>query len=457
MGSIGDELRVTASKVDQIEAESATLKLVVQSQGERIVQLEGELADCLSPDPVPDPDPDPAPIFDILFNASNPYSAVKVSAAPAGTTFMFQGPMTLLKAAIPTRAGNVYFGRDGVKLDGQNTTPLAFTDSKTTGWYVEGFEITGYTGLNGAGEANKEGSAAIILRDDCVISKSHVHHNKYSGVRYDGKNNHIIECELDNNHSEGFCGTSKNGSIKQSNIHHNGDAIGTVGLGNNRGGCKMVHSDGFVYELNWVHHNFWNGLWSDINNIRIKYLWNQIEYNEGSGIFHEVSFECEIAFNGFRDNGINRKISPNDTYPTKAQIEISNSPDVWIHDNAIVLTAGPLGFFGITALNSAHDQWKLGKITNGCLGVRNLRVEKNTITLSGSEWIAVFSMTGNLHPEAERSADQKCGQKPISDPVSNNVWIANTVVKSDGAYPTVPYIFSGAHISEAAWAAKGYN
>lgn len=460
--AIKDELLTIAGKVGQLETDlagalAANAKLTADN-----VELAAALADCIGgdpdpgPDPDPDPDPSPWPDPDIVFHsANNPYTAAKVSAAPAGTIFLFQGPMLLSKATIPTKTGNKYLLEDDVVLDGTNSTALAFADSKSTGWEVDGGEIRNYTGLNGAGEANKEGSAAIILRSGCILRNASVHDNKYSGVRFDGDNAHVYACELFNNHAEGFCGTGTDCSIEESEIHHNGDAIGTTGLGNNRGGCKMVHTKNFVYRFNHVHHNFWNGLWSDINNVGTKYLNNIIEFNDGSGIFHEVSLGCEIAFNTLRDNGINRKIITGDTYPTKTQIEVSNSPDAWIHDNELFLTAGPLGYFGISALNSDHDQWRLGKITNGCLGVRNLIVEKNTITLSGPEWIGIFAILGNI--PTSTSADQKCGQKPITDPASKNVWRNNTVIKSGGAYPTVPYIISGAHVSESFWASKGYS
>lgn len=445
---IAGHIASNTAKADQIEAlileRDKALQDLAECQGEEIPPISAPIPPTLPP-----------PSADITFNASNPYTAAKVSAAPAGTVFGF-APMTLPKAAIPTKKGNQYLASGVVILDGQNSTPLSFLDSKSTDWLVDGFEIKGYTGLNGEGEAGKEGSASLILRDRCVISHSHVHDNKYSGVRFDGIGSHIYDCELDNNHSEGFCGTSKGGSsIERSNIHHNGDAVGTTGLGNNRGGCKMVHTVGFQYLDNWVHHNYWNGLWSDINNIGAKYLRNVIEYNQGSGIFHEVSLGCEIASNTFRENGINRKISPNDTYPTKAQIEVSNSPDVWIHDNELFLLSGPLGFFGITALNSTHDQWSNGKISNGCLGVRNLTVENNDLTAAGPEWIALMALTGNL--PSTRSSDQQCGQKSITDPASKNVFRNNPITKSGGAYSSNPYIFSGAHITEAAWAAKGYT
>lgn len=465
-----EDLRAIADLVESDEASIVSLLSENASLTAQVATLTQKLADCEAgtvPEPPPDPDPEPPPPdppppdpnpppADITFSASNPYTAGKVSAAPAGTVFLFVGPMVLAKAAIPTKNNNKYLTTGSVKLDGQNSTPLAFLDSKSTGWEVDGFEITGYTCLNGAGVANKEGSAAIILRSGCILRNSHVHHNKYSGVRFEGTGAHVYDCELDNNHAEGFCGTGTNHSIERSDIHHNGDGVGTTGLGNNKGGCKIVHSTNFSYLDNHVHHNFWNGLWSDINNIGTKYLRNTIEFNQGSGIFHEVSFAAEIAHNIFRDNGINRKISPNDVYPTKAQVEVSNSPDVHIHDNEIIMSAGPLGFFGITALNSDHDQWRLGKMSSGrCLGTRNLLVENNKITVSGPEWVAVCAMTGNI--PSSTSADQKCGQKPITDPASKNIWRNNTIVKTGGSFASAPYILSGAHVSESAWAAKGYN
>lgn len=474
--AVKDELLATAAKVGQLETDFAAV--VAENVQLKVVngELEAALAECLGdpvpdpdPDPIPDPDPDPDPVPDpqpqpgpiptpdTTFNSANPYTAAKVNALAAGSVFLFQGPMTLPKATVPTKANNRYFAQGGVVLDGQNSTALAFADSKTTGWEVDGFEIKGYTGLNGEGVANKEGSAAIILRTGCILRNSKVHDNKYSGVRFEGTNSHVYDSELYNNHAEGFCGTSKGGgSIERSEIHHNGDAVGTSGLGNNRGGCKMVHTTGFLMADNHVHHNDWNGLWLDINNIGAKYLRNVIEFNKGSGIFHEVSFGCEIAHNTLRDNGINRKINSADTYPTKTQIEVSNSPDVWVHDNELFISAGSLGYFGISVLNSDHDQWRLGKMSSGrCLGVRNLIVEKNKITLSGPEWIGVFAMLGNI--PSNRSGDQNCGQKTITDPASKNIWRQNTVTKSGGAYANVPYILSGAHVSEAAWSDKGYT
>lgn len=145
------------------------------------------------------------------------------------------------------------------------------------------------------------------------------------------------------------------GRIIRSNIHHNGQ-IGAVIVGRNvaftgnllwanntsgfdshweGGGIKIAASESVIIADNYVHHNLGPGLWCDINCRDVTYEGNKVEYNQGAGIFHEISFEAVIrnnhlACNGLKDLG----------WYWGADIQIAASESVNVYNNTVATRDG---------------------------------------------------------------------------------------------------------------------
>lgn len=408
------------------------------------------------------------PSPDVVFNSGNPYTAAKVTAEPAGTVFQFtttggnSGGPNYLGATIPNKDNNKYRFDSGTKLDGQNNTNLAFAfDNTVTGVQIWDCEWTNYLGQNSSGVNNTKGAAAIRLRTDWRLWRGYGHHNKYSAYAFDG-DNIIVDSTISNyNGQYGFRGGSCDNCIcRNTETAYNG-GVAAIDVGGDTGGCKIVHSTNFQFINVHAHHNIatgtqgGNGLWTDINNVDPIYDSCNVHDNEGAGIFHEVSLGFEIKNCTLRNNGQDN--SDGGIHPVKANIQISNSggDGGWVHDNDITITSGTLGYYAISCFNSNHAQWTLGNISNGCLGVRNLLIEDNTVNLSGSQWKAIFSLTGNL--PSERSADQFCGQSAITAAASNNDFDSNSVSYSGGQHNSTPYIYAGVRVSAASWASHGFS
>ena len=145
------------------------------------------------------------------------------------------------------------------------------------------------------------------------------------------------------------------GRIIGSNIHHNGQ-IGAVMVGtdvvfkgnelwaNNvsgfdshweGGGIKIAESDGVTMADNHVHHNIGPGLWCDIDCRNVTYEGNTVEYNQGAGIFHEISFKAIIRNNSLRHNGLEDY-----GWYWGADIQIAASEDVEVYGNTISTRKG---------------------------------------------------------------------------------------------------------------------
>lgn len=418
------------------------------------------------PEPPPDPGGggDPAPPADVVFTTGNLYTDAKVTNESAGTIFQFTalgsaGGNGTYPNTIPTKQGNGYRFDDGTVLDGGGTRDEAFA-SEVTDVTIWDCEFKNYRGKNSSGVVNAVGGAAIRLRSRWRLIRPEGHLNKFSAVRFMGDDGLIEAGRLHANGQYGFNGTSHRGIIRGTEVFGNGvNSSALTGVGSDTGGCKIVHSKDFQYLNVYSHDNVrdanngGNGLWSDINNLNHIFDGCRVEDNDGNGIFYEVSIGAEIRNCIAKRNGRNQT---SDLWPVKTQILCSNSPDVWIHDNTVeVAQSSTRGYYGISTFNSTHAQWSAGNISNGCLGVRNLLVERNTISMAGTQWIAAAAITGTI-PSA-RSADQQCGQLAITAAGSNNRFRNNTVTTAGGAYSSTPYIRANQHITAAQWASFGYS
>lgn len=155
--------------------------------------------------------------------------------------------------------------------------------------------------------------------------------NAGAGVNI-GDGMQIIRSQVVNNGQIGISGIGDNVLIAQNEIAHNNYAGYNAGW--EAGGSKFVQTDGLLVYGNYVHHNAGPGLWTDIDNIRTRYEKNIVIANQGTGIFHEISYQATIRENVVKFN------NPQPTLLFEgAQILISSSRDVTVANNEVVVAA----------------------------------------------------------------------------------------------------------------------
>jgi parallel beta-helix repeat protein len=199
--------------------------------------------------------------------------------------------------------------------------------------------------------------------------------------------------ELRWNHGGGLR-TGPGMQVVGNNVHHNGQlGMGGTGSGlliegneiayNNTvgykvgweaGGTKFVNTDGLVVRRNNVHHNWGNGLWTDINNIHSLIEDNVVVSNTYQGIFHEISYDAIIRNNTVEANGFGHQ-----GWLFGSGILVAASPNVEIYGNTV-----RNNFNGITAIQQAR-----GTGTYGPHEISNLFVHDNVVTMpSGKTGLA---------------------------------------------------------------------
>lgn len=104
------------------------------------------------------------------------------------------------------------------------------------------------------------------------------------------------------------------------------------------GGLKAAVTTGLVLRGNDVHHNHGPGLWCDIECRDTRYEGNRVTYNDGAGLFHEISYKAVIsrniaAFNGAKDQ----------VWFWGANILVAASQDVVVEDNEVTVAEGGTG------------------------------------------------------------------------------------------------------------------
>jgi hypothetical protein len=205
-----------------------------------------------------------------------------------------------------------------------------------TGWVVDNVEARWN---HGDGFHLGGGHSGMVLKN------SRTHHNGQNGLAVSGATNaQILNCEIAYNNTMGFNSNWGAGAFK-----------------------IAVSSDVLVKDC-YSHHNNGQGMWTDIDNIRITYDHNTVEdnqatYGEANGIMHEISYDAVIK---------NNIVRYNDT----RGIYISSSGGV---GTGIVDVFGNTieknGLAGIELIQDSR-----GSGSSGTYLVRNVKVHDNTFT-----------------------------------------------------------------------------
>jgi Right handed beta helix region len=317
----------------------------------------------------PGPSPDircPAAAVDIL--AGQDIQA-KINASANGTTFCLRaGRHTPSTAYLDPSPGDVFIGEYGAIVDGQHRRAVSFSvrygsrPVTVKNLIIEHFTSHGIEGASGWTIENNEvrynGGDGIWLGS--VNRSNYVHHNNHGGMASGfGQSGVVVE-----NNEIAFNNTDS--------IRDEPDA-----------GGKMVALQGVDYHHNWVHDNYANGIYCDINCYGLDIHHNLVERNTKVGIELEISYDSQIHDNVLRGNGIVDSRCAEGIrcwFSDLGGILAFNSSDVRIYRNTIEDANG----HGIVGRQDDRRSCDTGDPNTGrfCRGdhvVRNLQVYGNKV------------------------------------------------------------------------------
>jgi hypothetical protein len=293
----------------------------------------------------------------------------KINANAGGTVFCLRaGRHTPATAYLDPSPGDVFIGEYGAVVDGQHLRKEAFSyrygpkPVTIKNLTIENFVSNGIGGGNGwtieHNEVRSNGGDGVWLGS--VNRNNYVHHNHHGGmVSGFGQSGMVVE-----NNEIAFNNTDS--------VRDEPDA-----------GGKMVAVQGVDYSHNWVHDNYGNGIWCDINCYGLNIHHNLVERNVMVGIALEISYDAEIHDNVLHDNGIvdSRCVEGYRCWFTDlGGISVFNSSNVRVHGNIVEDANG----HGIVGRQDDRRRCDTGNVHTGrfCRGdyvVKNLQVYGNRI------------------------------------------------------------------------------
>ena len=132
-------------------------------------------------------------------------------------------------------------------------------------------------------EFRRNHTRALKVYGQARVIGNYIHHNGQYGVAGTGDGNVFSRNEIAFNNAAKFARSSSSFW----------DA----------GGTKFVRNTNLILRENYVHDNFGDGLWIDIDNAGVTIAGNRIEDNDRMGINYEISFKGLIRNNQISDNG----------------------------------------------------------------------------------------------------------------------------------------------------------
>lgn len=205
--------------------------------------------------------------------------------------------------------------------------------------------------------------------DGWTIENSVMRLNHGGGVRI-GDNMTLRNNRIINNGQIGVSGIGDGVLVENNEIAYNNYAGYRWSW--EAGGTKFVRTTDLIVRGNRVHNNRGPGLWTDIDNIGTLYEENTVVYNDGAGIFHEISYDAIIRDNVVKFNGL-----AFDTWLWGSQILVSSSSNVDIENNEVVIH--PEGGNGIGIV-----QQDRGEGAEGVYRSYNNSVTDNTVIYLGT-------------------------------------------------------------------------
>ena len=242
-----------------------------------------------------------------------------VDAYPGGTAFCLKAGVHAITGAITPKTGDVFVGEYGAILDGTRWTTADQTQAAfrahnqdiddvtirnlviqhmpqrgihafpwmSDRWIVEYTEITG-------------GQVGIQVGNQSVVRHSWIHHNvgnPFSPIPVERGGGYSVYQSTDV-------------LFEHNEISYNGPEQ------------KVSLSTNVTFRDNFVHHNRWDGIWYDGDNVGSLIEGNRVEDHPGSAIFYEISGRGVIRNNVVRRSG-------------EHGVFISTSKEVEIYNNSL--------------------------------------------------------------------------------------------------------------------------
>jgi parallel beta-helix repeat protein len=331
-----------------------------------------------------------------------------INANPAGTTFCFAPGTYVLTTFITPQTNDKFIStvRRAAILTGNNTYNGGIADltwEAAPGVLIQGFVIEHFNN-----PWNGTFPRSPVSPDlNWIVQDNEIAYNSESGIHI-GNSSKVLNNYIHDNGRYGFeGGPASNVLIDGNEVSNNNTAHSDPN--NDAGGSKMIGIPGngsYVGGItrfndtitnNYVHNNYGNGIWCDIDCDGFIISNNTVTNNGGTGIFSEISWNMTITGNTASGNGsIPVMESP---YCYYGQIESGYSANVEIANNTVT---APLGTNGICAADGdrgTDPAYPSAQI--------NLHVHDNT------EYLAANSQTG------------LAGRAPSYLPSANNRFINN--------------------------------
>jgi hypothetical protein len=195
------------------------------------------------------------------------------------------------------------------------------------------------------------------------------------------------------------------------------------------GGTKVSGSDHLIVRSNYVHDNFGEGLWTDIDNIHTLYEGNRVINNYGAGIHQEISYDAVIRNNIIKGNhdGILVVLSPNvEVYGNTVEVPPSGRHGICVATGH--RGGGAYGTY-VAHDDNVHDNIVTYLGPNGSSGASGPVVEGANIKFDSNEYhfvgggsthfiwgINPMTLSDLRHIGMEQKAIVKKGLAPEIDP-----------------------------------------
>lgn len=240
----------------------------------------------------------------------------------------------------------ITLGSDPAGQEASLSRTRAAIDSTADNVRIEALRIQRFAG---PGIESEGGTGWKILHNE-------IRQNHTRGLKVYG-NARVIGNDIHHNGQYGLTGTGDRNVFAENEVAYNNTArFGRSSTSFwDAGGTKFVRNTHLILRDNYVHDNFGDGLWVDIDNGGVTIAGNRIEHNYRMGINYEISFSALIQNNSVTDNG---------------------DVGIWVNSSRGVRVTGNLVKNNGDAIIIA-DQDREG------YAVRNINVDNNEIVTSG--------------------------------------------------------------------------
>jgi parallel beta-helix repeat protein len=289
----------------------------------------------VAPSPSPSPSPVPSPsggasVYGPRQGIACPNGSVSVSAGPgsniqnavdshaSGTAFCLGAGTFSVSNPITPKTGDGFYGLYGAVLDGSGIDP---TDPNTGIFRAQNQDIDDVT-ISDLVIRNSPRAGIHAFKDHS--DRWLIQYNDISGNRIgiEHGNSFVIQFnDIHDNWQYGMGGYLSSGSVIQDNeIAFNASRFGS--FPGDSGATKWVQTTNTTVRRNYVHDNYWAGIWFDGENTGVLIEGNLVVDNAGNGIFHEVSGQAVIRNNTVAGS-------------SQRNIYLSESHDVEVYGNTV--------------------------------------------------------------------------------------------------------------------------